>query len=238
MTCVLLALTGCNKFGYDAGIDQIRIESGSWVLATGWFHDGLAGRGEQCPTVRWQIDGQPVNDQSFCGPHFPRPDLDAKFGGTNGNVPGLWVSGRLRRGVHLFCLDVVPAKETAAPFVPLDCQRLDMPWDQFSTAWIDEVTVTGSSLDATGWQRRVTFTTIGAMYWAGWFLDDTMMMAGSGVTHSTEPRPDVEAAVGPGSWGMRLHIDTVAPGQHTLCLRQSGPWGFVGETYACRSFTV
>ncbi|MCC6224847.1 MAG: hypothetical protein IT195_00395, partial [Microthrixaceae bacterium] len=73
---------------------------------------------------------------------------------------------------------------------------------------------------------------------AAWFLDDELVNNGAGVTQSTEPRPDVEAAVGPGSWGMLLHIDTVAPGPHTLCLRRTGPWGFVGETYACRSFTV
>lgn len=222
---LLLVTSACNKYGYEAHIDDVQILD-SHVTVTGWLRDPfVAKRPMECAEV-WQIlDGGSPTKSSDCVNQQRRPDLDAVRGEASfGFSLTAW---RLKKGRHEMCVQIVPAN-AAVPSGSLDCRTFDVKFDQEPASNFDGASVDNGVLTAEAWVKEVKLTSSQGLYHPTWKLDGQWIRAGhTGAVLTLVDRPDVVAAVGFGQ-GYRISIP-VDPGTHRICLGSDDGFGGFGD---------
>lgn len=219
---LLLLAAGCNKYGYEAGVETVTYyEFG--VDVQGWYSDPfLAKRKGDCPEVVISADGKPSVRNDICDSTMPRPDVTKLTGKPSFELQ--YFIYHLAKGRHTLCVDVVPYR-AAASEKPQACTEVDVPWDQFSQGMIDTAVVSGGVLTADGWYSHVMDTSASKTYHAAWYLDGkSVRTATGGITVTGVDRPDVRAAIGPNGYGYHISAP-VQPGSHTICLGLDNGFG-------------
>lgn len=229
---LLLLATGCNKYGYDAGVESVEYREFG-VTVRGWYSDPfVAKRNGVCPEVVTSVDGKAPTRYNTCDSMTSRPDVTKLTGKPSFELQ--FFASQLTKGRHKLCADVVPYG-AAAPETPQVCKDVDVEWDQFSQGVIDTAVVSDGVLTADGWFSHVRFTTSSNMYRATWYLDGNWVRSATdGITVTSVDRPDVRAAVGPNGQGLRISAP-VQPGSHTICLGLDNGFGWYGEPDVCRT---
>lgn len=223
---LLLVATGCNKYGYEAHIDNLDVGP-STVSASGWFRDPfVAKRPMECASV-WQIlDGGTPTRVDDCGNRQRRPDLDAAHGDASNGFSLFTML--LSKGRHELCVQIAPVGATV-PSGALDCRTFELKYDQTGARHFDGATVSNGVLTAEAWIKRTYLSSQDGLWNATWNLDGRWIRQGEpGATITVVDRPDVVAAVGDGQ-GYRITIP-VEPGSHRICLALDNGFGAGGTS--------